>query len=211
MTKGVLIKPGSSPRLQEIWWHPELHEPAKTFATPTLPEFVCSFSLNQMHSNAALIKVYLYSVIIMLLSSTNVQLKSLQSMQTFWTFLKPSKTSVFNTLMEVRTVHPGCVWQLLQSSFHDPLHWSFLQRSKWPQFPWSWRFPALQRERSCLSCQGGVTRQFFEKRWSSLKFRIIPLHCLPNIHCFFYRHHVAVGQTSEILRWAFTDTAKSLA
>jgi len=37
-----------------------------------------------------------------------------------------------------------------------------------------------------------------------------PLHCLPNIHIFFCRHHVAVGQTSEILRWAFTDTAKSL-
>lgn len=162
MTKGVLIKPGSSPRLQEIWWHPELYGPVKLFATPTLPEFVCSFSLNQMHSNAALIKVYYHAAIICKCAT--------QIIANHANSLNLPKTSVFNTLMEVRTVHPGCVWQLLQSSFHDPLHWSFLQRSKWPQFPWSWRFPALQRERSCLSCQGGVTRQFFEKRWSSVFF-----------------------------------------
>lgn len=40
MTKGVLIKPGSSPRLQEIWWHPELHGPAKTLCN-TNPSRIC--------------------------------------------------------------------------------------------------------------------------------------------------------------------------
>ena len=78
------------------------------------------------------------------------------------------KASVFNTLMKVQTVHPGCVWQLLQSSFHDPLHWSSLQRSKWPRFPWSSRFPALKQQKDllCLVAVGSLPVIVWE-RWSS--------------------------------------------
>ena len=122
----------------------------------------------------------------MLLSSTNVQLKSLQSMQTFWTFLKPSKTSVFNTLMEVRTVHPGCAYgNFCNHRFMIPFIGLFFSAANGHSSHEAGGSRLYnEKDRVCL-VQGGVTRQFFEKRWSSLKFRIIPLHCLPNIHCFF--------------------------